>query len=88
MSEKKETEDDQEMKTIYLLEEGHTISSALRNALESLANPESLVACTVMHPLDSHVEVLSPSVASVRSSLVMLKEECTRLRHTAIMRHA
>ena len=61
----------------YIRNEGYTLASALREALEELF-PEDFVACTVKHPLDEHCEVHAPSVQCVRQALLHLKDKvCT-----------
>ena len=60
----------------YLLDQGHTLASALRGALEESCDSEQeIVSCTLRHPLDTHLEVIAPSENHVRSALLLLKEK-------------
>lgn len=72
------------MATFYF-SQTHTFASALRAALERNASEEDYVSCTVMHPLDNHVEVCAPSEAFVREALLDVKrcvaENRARLSH-------
>ena len=52
----------------FLLDQTHTLASMLREALEE-TNPEALVSCTVMHPLNTFLEVHAPSERAVRVAL-------------------
>lgn len=65
--------------TVYFRGQTHTLASALREALENL-HPEEYVACTVLHPMDEHLVVEAPSVQSVRTALLSVKEKIERER--------
>lgn len=74
--------------TVYLMHESHTLASALRPALEAQVGPEEFVACTHVHPLDDHLQVDAPSVATVRTALLSLKEQIANLRRTVLRKHS
>lgn len=63
----------------YFKDEGHTLASVLRCALEANVK-DDLVSCTVMHPLDTHIEVRVPSEAVLRRSLLDIKDAIVRVR--------
>lgn len=67
------------MPTFYLLDERHTLASALRAALEETC-PEDLVACTLVHPLDNFLQVEAPSEAAVRDALLLVKARVAAAR--------
>ena len=68
----------------YLLGQRHTLASALREALDRVADAEEddapFASCTLVHPLDDHLEVECPSPAFLRTALLSLKEELASLR--------
>lgn len=71
-------------KTLYFLNERHTLGSALREALERSCGENDLVSCTVLHPLDEYIQVKVPLTGGedlVRRSLLRLKDSvgCARL---------
>lgn len=68
------------MPPFYLLEERHTLASALRPALEALARDDEFVHCTLIHPLDQHIEVMAPSEAILRRALLTVKEQIREAR--------
>ena len=45
----------------YLVQQHHTLASALRTALETRAEEEDFVSCSLLHPLDDHLEVVVPT---------------------------
>ena len=63
----------------YFPGERHTLASALRVELE-LGCPEEFVACTLVHPLDSHLEVEAPSEADLRAALLRIKDHIRNAR--------
>lgn len=65
--------------TFYIPRQSHTLGSALRAVLEE-QNPDDLVACTVLHPLDDFMQVLAPSEAALRRALLELKDRIGRTR--------
>lgn len=68
--------------SVYLTHESHTLASALRPALEAAVGPEDYVACTLVHPLDDHLQVDAPSAAVVRSALLAVKGQISELRRS------
>ena len=64
----------------YIPDEGHTLASALRTALESEVDAEQYVSCTIPHPLDTYIEVNAPSEQSVRRALLTVREQISRQR--------
>ena len=66
--------------TLYFVEEGHTLASALRDALEEETTGTEFVSCTLLHPLDTFLEVCAPSEVVVRRALLQLKEKIARAR--------
>ena len=67
--------------SFYFKDESHTLASALRPALEAAAAEEdAFVACTLVHPLDAHIQVDAPSEAMVRTALSHLKEQVAEMR--------
>ena len=52
----------------------------LRCALEEETAVEEFVSCTLMHPLDGHVEVEADSEQIVRRSLLRLKDKIRKAR--------
>lgn len=68
------------MPTFYLLEERHTLASALRPALEALARDDEFVHCTLIHPLDEHIEVVAPSETILRRALLAVKDQIREAR--------
>ena len=67
------------MPSFYFEGEQHSLSSALRPALEQ-AHPEDFVACTLVHPLDTHLTVDAPSEAAVRCALLLIKKQIVDAR--------
>lgn len=74
------------MPTFYFVDERHTLASALRESLEARC-PNELVSCTLLHPLDNHIEVEAPSAAAVRLALLDVKDTITQARRTHLERH-
>lgn len=69
------------MPTFYLRDERHTLASALRPELERACGEEdAFVACTLVHPLDGHLEVEAPSEADVRAALLAVKARIAAAR--------
>ena len=66
----------------YFEGERHTLASALRASLERLC-PDDFVACTLVHPLDTHLVVDAPSEESVRRALLEIKAQIARARRTS-----
>lgn len=66
------------MPTFYLQSERHTLASALRPALE--AETDGFVHCTLMHPLDDHIEVVAPDEATIRGALLTVKDQIRAAR--------
>ena len=64
---------------VYIRGQTHTLACALREVLEDMCDEEDFVACTVLHPLDTHLVVEAPSEAIVREALLRLK---THVRQT------
>jgi hypothetical protein len=67
------------MVTLYF-KESHTVASALRLQLEAVTSSEDFVSCTLMHPLDDHLEVQAPSEKQVREALLRVKERVAENR--------
>jgi DNA-directed RNA polymerase subunit L len=67
------------MPTFYFRGHGHTLACALREALEELTDEDEFVSCTVMHPLDTHLEVVAPSERLVREALLLCRERLASL---------
>ena len=67
------------MPRFYLMGERHTLASALRVELERLF-PDDVVACTLVHPLDGHLEILAPNEAAVRAALLAVRDHVHRAR--------
>lgn len=57
------------MTEIYIKDQTHTLASGLREILEE-SYPDDLVSCTILHPLDTHVEIRAPTEKCVRDSLI------------------
>lgn len=69
------------MPTFYLEGHRHTLCSALQAALEEQVEAhDTYVACTLVHPLDEHLEVVAPSEAVVRAALLLVKDRVARAR--------
>lgn len=66
----------------YFEGERHTLASALRESLERRC-PDAFVACTLVHPLDTHLLVDAPSEADVRAALLDVREQVARARRAA-----
>ena len=66
--------------TLYFVDEGHTLASALRDALEEESSKTEFVSCTLLHPLDTFLEVCAPSEVIVRRALLRLKGKIARAR--------
>ena len=67
----------------YIPDERHTLASALRCVLEDVCvDTDELVSCTLMHPLDDHIEVRAPSESVLRESLLKLKDMVRTARHS------
>lgn len=64
----------------YLIGQSHTAASALSPALERRSDGKEFVSCTLMHPLDDHLEVEVPSEKLLRDALLDLKDHVGRLR--------
>ena len=58
----------------FFLGHTHTLASMLREALEELY-PEDFVSCTVLHPLNTYVEVHAPSEQAVRLALQRIQDK-------------
>ena len=70
-------------KTFYFVDEGHTSVSALRCALEDNSTGDYVVACTLLHPLDNHIQVSVPNEGGdelLRTSLLSLKAAVQQAR--------
>jgi len=63
----------------YFKGERHTLASALRVNLERLC-PDDFVACTLVHPLDTHLLVDAPSEQKLRQALLEIKDQIQRAR--------
>jgi len=72
----------QAMPEFYFLEEGHTLASALRAALEASV-PDEYVAVTRPHPLDNYLEVTAPSESALREALLTVKAQVDAARVVA-----
>jgi DNA-directed RNA polymerase subunit L len=70
------------MPTFTLPDEGHTLASALREALEELY-PDDFVACTLVHPLDAFLHVDAPSEGAVRAALLRVRDRIAAARASA-----
>ena len=57
---------------VYISDERHTLASTPRPILETL-HPDDFVACTLLHPLDTHLRIEAPSVAGIREALLGIK---------------
>lgn len=64
----------------YFERERHTLASALRAQLEAQC-PDDFVACTLVHPLDTHLLVDAPSEQSLRLALIEIKRQIAQARH-------
>tara|TARA_B100001121_G_C18397663_1_gene483872 strand:+ start:364 stop:588 length:225 start_codon:yes stop_codon:yes gene_type:complete len=64
----------------YLLEEQHTLASALRTALESSASEEEFISCSALHPLDNFLEIHVPSEKVLRDALLDIKQNLHKAR--------
>lgn len=64
----------------YIPDEGHTLVSALRTALEREVDAEEYVSCTVPHPLDRYIEVVAPCEKTVRRALLTVREHISKQR--------
>ena len=64
----------------YLMDERHTLASALRCALEERCETDDIVSCTLLHPLDNFIVVRVPEAQLLRTSLLSLKEAVQRAR--------
>lgn len=69
----------------YLVQQHHTLASALRTSLETRAGEEEFVSCTLLHPLDDHLEVVVPTEQLLRQALQDLKSGLGKVR-TAVDR--
>ena len=67
-----------QMPTFYFSPERHTLASALRPALEE--STSEFVHCTLIHPLDEHIEVVAPDEATVRNALLTVKDQIRTAR--------
>lgn len=67
------------MPQYHLRDQGHTLASAVREVLEE-SHPTEFVACTVLHPMDSHIVVDAPSEAALRTALIKVKDKIGRAR--------
>lgn len=67
------------MPTFYIRDERHTLPSALRPNLEALCE-DDFVSCSLMHPMDNHVEVVAPSDRILRIALLKVKEQIQDVR--------
>ena len=67
------------MPTFHIQNHTHTIASTLREILEEMY-PHEYVACTVMHPLDTHLVVDAPSKAAIRTALMVIKDRISTAR--------
>ena len=69
------------MASCYFHDESHTLASAIRPALEAAAAADNaFVACTLVHPLDGHIQVDAPSEAMVRTALSSVKDQVSEMR--------
>lgn len=73
------------MKTFKIVNERHTLASALRPNLESLCGDEEFVSCTLMHPMDNHIEVIVPQEQLLRTALLLIKDQIRQARHQCKM---
>ncbi len=64
----------------YLMDERHTLASALRCALEEHCETDDIVSCTLLHPLDNFIVIRVPEAHLLRTSLLSLKEAVQRVR--------
>lgn len=65
------------------MHERHTLASALRCALEENSTSNNIVSCTLMHPLDDHIQVKVPIEGGtdlLRQSLLSLKTDIQKTR--------
>lgn len=67
------------MPTFYIRGQKHTLASALREILEENYN-DDFVACSVLHPDDEHIVVEAPTEASLRESLLRMKDKLACVR--------
>ena len=72
----------------YLLEEQHTLASVLRAALERLSDGEELVSCSLLHPIDTFLEVNAPSEQFLRHALLNIKSDLDTARKRVRERRA
>jgi DNA-directed RNA polymerase subunit L len=71
------------MPAFYIQSQGHTLASALRAELERVAEEERLdtvVSCTLVHPLDEHLEIRAPTAHMVRTALLALRDKVSEAR--------
>lgn len=70
------------MPTYYISGQTYTLASALRAALEALSlGDEEFVSCTVVHPLDEHLEIEAPNLTTVRNALLHVKDQIRDVRN-------
>lgn len=64
----------------YLVNQTQTVGSALRTALEHRSDGLEFVSCTHLHPLDTHLEVETPSARLLRHALLDLQAALAQVR--------
>ena len=62
------------MPVFYIRDQGHTLTSAVREVLEKEC-PEEFVSCSLLHPLDQHIVVEAPSESVLRASLLEVRKK-------------
>ena len=70
---------------VYIRDERYTLASALRPVLEA-QHPDDFVACTLVHPLDTHLRIEAPSVAAVRAACLRVKDRIADARAALLSR--
>jgi DNA-directed RNA polymerase subunit L len=73
------------MPVFYIEGQGHTLASALRAELEASAAHDEIASCTLVHHLDTHLEVRAGSERTVRTALLSIKEKVSDARAAAAL---
>lgn len=69
----------------FFLDEGHTLASVLRAALEQETDDDgSFASCEQMHYLDTHLEVHAPDEATLRRALLRAKDQVAAARRARL----
>ena len=68
------------MPTYFFKNEHHTLACVLREALEQVCDDTDFVSCTLLHPLDEHIEVQVPSEKLLRAAFLNIIERLKTIR--------